>query len=232
MAIHLHTDCRDRFPPLDKADDSGLLAAGGDLSPTTLLCAYRLGIFPWYSHDQPILWWSPNPRCVLYINDLHISRSLAKTIRQQRYSTSFDRCFDSVINACSKPDPAKNRISSWITNEMRQAYLHLHVLGYAHSVEVWNNQQLVGGLYGIQIGRCFFGESMFSRENNVSKIALVELCRYLDAHDINMVDCQLPTPHLFSLGAKEISRKKYIQQLKQRISHNDTVGPWSDNLAQ
>ena len=226
MVTYLHADCQNRFPPVISADNTGLLAAGGNLSPGTLLCAYKLGIFPWYNKGQPILWWSPDPRCVLYLDDLHISRSLGKTLRKKEYTTSFDACFSSVIQACAQPDSTKNREATWITHEMSQAYMHLHMLGYAHSVEIWNNKQLVGGLYGLQIGRLFFGESMFSNENNASKIALVELCNKLRLYDVGMIDCQLPTQHLFSLGASEISREHYLQELEQRIYDVNTIYPW------
>lgn len=204
-----------QFPPTDTAldDPDGLLAAGGALTPAWLLAAYRRGIFPWYSDDQPILWWSPDPRMVLFPEELKVRRSLAKRLRNGGFSTSLDRAFAAVIEACAETRAAHE--GTWITAEMRHAYLALHRLGHAHSVEVWREEELVGGLYGVAIGRMFFGESMFSRERDASKIALVALARHLQAAGGGLIDCQMHTAHLASLGARDIARDSFLDYLEQ-----------------
>ncbi|RDE24742.1 leucyl/phenylalanyl-tRNA--protein transferase [Motiliproteus coralliicola] len=214
------------FPPLDQAlaDPDGLLAAGGDLSPQRLLLAYRHGIFPWFDDQQPILWWSPDPRCVLYPDQLYLSRSLKKLRRQQRFEVSFDRAFDQVIAACAAPrmdDPG-----TWITTEMEQAYAELHHLGIAHSVEVWQQGELVGGLYGVAIGRVFFGESMFSRVSNASKVGFATLVEQLSVWGYALIDCQVETEHLMSLGACLIPRSEFARQLEQ---HCAAENHWRNN---
>lgn len=206
------------FPPLDQAlsDPDGLLAAGGDLSPQRLLLAYRSGIFPWFDDQQPILWWSPDPRCVLLPDQLYLSRSMRKLIRQDRFEVSFDQAFDQVIDACAAPrseDPG-----TWITPEMQHAYLTLHRLGSAHSVEVWQQGKLVGGLYGVAIGRVFFGESMFSRVSNASKVGFAKLVEQLADWGYAVIDCQVETEHLMSLGACMIPRSEFANLLKQHCS--------------
>ena len=201
------------FPPVELAETEpdGLLAVGGDLSPTRLLNAYRHGIFPWYSEGQPLLWWSPDPRLVLYPERIHISRSLGKTLRNKPFTCSFDRDFEGVIRACAAP--RRDQEGTWITGAMDAAYCELHRLGHAHSVEVWQEGQLAGGLYGIAIGRVFFGESMFSRRRDASKVALVHLARQLAAWDYRLIDCQVYTAHLASLGAEEIERALFCREL-------------------
>lgn len=199
------------FPPLDAAEDCGLLAVGGDLAPERLLFAYSLGIFPWYNEGEPILWWSPDPRCILPPDQIHISRSLRKTLRRAIYRLSFDRAFDAVIQACRD---RRCREGTWISPEMQAAYRNLHRLGFAHSVECWEGDRLVGGLYGVCLGRCFFGESMFSLRADASKVALVGLARSLDAAGFALIDCQQSTPHLLSLGAHEIPRDDFLQKLR------------------
>ena len=203
------------FPPVEQAETEpdGLLAVGGDLSPEPLLNAYRHGIFPWFSDDQPILWWSPNPRTVLYPEQLKISRSLAKTLRNKPFRISFNHCFSDVIRACAEPRPESP--GTWITEDMIQAYIRLHQLGHAHSIEVWFEGKLVGGLYGVAIGQVFFGESMFSRAADASKIALVSLCQSLEERRFRMIDCQVYSSHLISLGAVEISRAQFCEQLNR-----------------
>ncbi|MBF0255143.1 MAG: leucyl/phenylalanyl-tRNA--protein transferase [Gammaproteobacteria bacterium] len=203
-----------RFPDPETAETEpdGLLAVGGDLSPQRLLAAYRLGIFPWYSETQPILWWSPNPRTLLYPARLHLSRSLKKRLRRCDYQIRFDSAFDQVIAACAAP--RRQDSGTWITPEMRQAYSYLHRLGHAHSVELWQEDFLIGGLYGICIGRAFFGESMFSRVTDGSKIALAGLVHGFGAQ-LDLIDCQLRTEHLISLGAIEVSRSHFSRQLAQ-----------------
>ena len=200
------------FPPATAAEANGLLAVGGDLSPERLLLAYSSGIFPWFSPGDPLLWWSPDPRSLLEFPNLHISRSLSKVLRQQRFRVSFNRAFTAVIAACAE---ARERTGegTWISPGMRAAYTELHRRGYAHSVECWQGQELVGGLYGLSFGRGFFGESMFHRCTDASKVAFVELARLLAADGFAFLDCQLPTPHLASLGAGEMSRQQYLLRL-------------------
>lgn len=198
---------------------------GGDLRPERLLLAYKSGIFPWYSDEDPILWWSPDPRMVLYLEDLRISRSLARTIRKSKYRVSFDTSFNSVISACAN-DRGRDREGTWITDEMKAAYIRLHELGYAHSVECWVDQELVGGLYGVSLGRAFFGESMFSSMSDASKVALVHLRNFLQNRDFHFIDCQLPTQHLTSLGATGISRNDFQSSLDTALEYPSLTGPW------
>jgi len=202
------------FPPLEQALDepNGLLAAGGDLSRTRLIRAYRHGIFPWYNPGEPILWWSPDPRCVLWPDDLHISRSLRKRLRKQDYTVTFDKAFHRVIAACASPRAKQD--GTWISNDIFCAYLDLHHQGYAHSVEVWIGDELVGGLYGLAIGEVFFGESMFSHQRDCSKIAFAWLTRQLQYWGYKLIDCQVYNDHLASLGASEIPREQFARQLK------------------
>lgn len=201
------------FPNVNQAEKepNGLLAVGGDLSPDRLLRAYRHGIFPWYSEGQPILWWSPDPRTVLFPDHLRISRSLRKTLRKQQFSVSMNMCFDKVIHACSAPRAHEE--GTWITPEMMSAYHRLHELGHAHSIEAWQGAELVGGLYGIALGKVFFGESMFSRVTDASKVALSFLVSRLREWGFQLIDCQIYSEHLISLGAEEISRQQFVDHL-------------------
>ncbi len=205
-----------QFPHPDKAlnDPDGLLAIGGDLSPERIISAYYNGIFPWYSHDQPILWWSPNPRAVLFPEKLHISRSLKKVIRKKIFTSSIDQAFEQVIFACAQ-SPRKDQDGTWITDDMQQAYINLHRMGIAHSAECWLDGELVGGLYGLSLGKVFFGESMFARQSNASKVAFVHLLDELIKDDYALIDCQVTTDHLLSLGAEEIPRDLFLKLLKQ-----------------
>ncbi len=199
------------FPDTSLAldDPDGLLAAGGDLHPTRLLNAYQHGAFPWYEDGQPILWWSPNPRSVIFTDELKISRSLKKTLRNKPFTVSMDKAFTDVVRACAAP--RKGAKGTWITTEMQRAYIRLYKMGHAHSVEVWDDQgNLVGGLYGILLNHIFCGESMFSRATDMSKVALVYLAQWLEEKGITTIDCQLPNPHLESLGARGISRESFI----------------------
>lgn len=213
------------FPPAEMAltEPNGLLAVGGDLQPERLIAAYRNGIFPWYDDAQPILWWSPSPRAVLFPERIHISRSLKKTLRRGEFRVSGDQVFEQVIGHCAST-PRHGQQSTWITTEMMQAYCELHRMGVAHSVEVWHHDQLVGGLYGLCIGRVFFGESMFSLETDASKIAFVFLARRLQQWQFPMIDCQVSNPHLISLGAEEIHRELFTRLLRENI---DKVNPGS-----
>lgn len=203
------------FPPVDYATSDGLLAVGGDLSIERLRLAYNSGIFPWFSNGQPILWWSPDPRMVLFPDRLRVSKSMKQVLRQNRFRISFDEDFAGVIEACARMS-RPGQEGTWITNEMKQAYADLHKAGMAHSVEVWEDSQLVGGLYGIylQDRKVFCGESMFSRVSNASKAGFISLVRELEKRDVRLVDCQIYTPHLASLGAEEISRKEFLRYLR------------------
>ena len=203
----------DPFPPVEEAlkEPNGLLCAGADLSLKRLLAAYGNGIFPWYSDDQPILWWSPDPRMVLFCDELKVSRSLAKNVRNKGFETRIDCAFAKVIKACA--EPRKGEPGTWISAEMQAAYLALHRAGHAHSVETWREGRLVGGLYGVSIGRAFFGESMFSRETDASKVALVALVEELRARGCPMIDCQQRTPLLASMGGREIPRRQFLRRL-------------------
>ncbi len=203
------------FPPVEDAEDYGLLAVGGDLSAERLLLAYSLGIFPWYNPGEAILWWSPDPRCVLFPEKLHISRSLKRFMRREPYRISFNEDFPGVISWCRQLRAGVDGSGTWITSEMKHAYIDLHQLGFAHSVECWEGDELIGGLYGVCIGRCFFGESMFSRSKNASKVVLVHLLEYLRQQGFVLLDCQQTTDHLLSMGAEEISRRQFQSYLQQ-----------------
>ena len=207
-----------RFPDPDSAldDPNGLLAFGGDLRSERLLAAYRLGIFPWYQEPQPILWWTPDPRAVLFPEALHVSRSLKKFLRRRPYRVSMDSAFDAVIDGCA--ESTAERPETWITPAIRHAYGELHRLGHAHSVEVWAGDELVGGLYGVALGRVFFGESMFSRRDNASKVALVHLCGQLRQWQFALIDCQVGNDHTYALGAVDIARAEFRQLLSTWVT--------------
>ncbi len=212
------------FPELDSATPDGLLAAGGDLSPARLIAAYQQGIFPWFNEGEPILWWSPDPRLVIATNAIHISRSLQKTLRQNRFTITFDHAFLDVMTACAAPRPAEQ--NTWINHDMIAAYTVLHQQGFAHSVECWQDNELVGGLYGIALGSMFFGESMFSRQNNASKIAFVHLCQQLSQCGFPLIDCQVSSPHLMSLGAENIPRQDFIAKMSLLSQTQPSNTPW------
>lgn len=213
------------FPPLEQAlrEPPGLLAAGGDLSPTRLLAAYERGVFPWYSAQQPILWWSPDPRMVLFPGEFKCSRSLSKTLRNGPFKTQTDLAFAATIKACA--GPRSSGPETWLNAEMIDSYVKLHDLGFAHSVECYQQERLVGGLYGIQLGQVFFGESMFSRERDASKVALARLVEECRARDIQIIDCQVASSHLASLGAREVSRAQFVSYLKQ-YARRTPHGKW------
>ena len=216
----------DPFPPVSKAlrSPNGLLCAGADLSPARLLDAYSRGIFPWFSEGEPILWWSPHPRMVLFPAELKVSRSLRKAVAKGIFETRFDTAFAEVMRACA--EPRDGQAGTWIVPEMVAAYTRLHELGFAHSVESWRDGRLAGGLYGILLGRVFFGESMFSRETDASKVALVKLVARLEALGVGLVDCQQATRHLASLGAREIPRREFAQWLAESIQYPPTGSRW------
>ena len=214
------------FPDVEQAltEPDGLLAVGGDLSPERLLEAYRRGIFPWYSEDQPVLWWSPNPRSVLFPDKLKISRSLKKTINKQIYTVTLDTAFRDVITACSQP--RKDGNGTWITPDMIDAYCTLFEQGHAHSVECWHEDELIGGLYGIAIGTVFFGESMFSKKTDASKVAFVKLVEQLKVWGFELIDCQIQSGHLDSLGAENIPRRRFIDLLNQLCISSSKDSTW------
>ncbi|MBD3634995.1 MAG: leucyl/phenylalanyl-tRNA--protein transferase [Methylophaga sp.] len=218
-----------RFPPVEQATEHGLLAAGGDLSAERLLDAYKHGIFPWFNKNDPILWWCPDPRMVLFTDRVHISKSLKRQLRKQEISVTFDQAFERVMHACSAPranQPTDPDNRTWIHEEMIKAYNELHALGYAHSVECWQQNRLVGGLYGVAIGKAFFGESMFSFVTDSSKIALVALCQQLARWDMPLIDCQIYSDHLARMGAEEIPRQQFIGQLQQLCHQPGVSPPW------
>ncbi len=222
MLTWLRRDSLD-FPALERAlrEPNGLLAAGGDLSAERLIAAYRHGCFPWFSEGQPLLWWSPDPRTILFPEEFHLSRSLAKLLRQQRYRVTFDQDFAAVIEGCASPRDYAD--GTWITDSMRAAYLELHRRGLAHSVEVWDGEQLVGGLYGLAMGQLFFGESMFSRADNASKIGFATLVSKLRDWGFVLIDCQMPTRHLHSFGARPIARAEFARYLQQHLDRPSTA---------
>jgi leucyl/phenylalanyl-tRNA--protein transferase len=217
---------RTPFPPVSRAlkQPNGLLCAGGDLSPRRLLDAYSRGIFPWFSEGDPILWWSPDPRMVLIPAELKVSRSLRKTLQRGLYETRYDSAFREVIEACAAPRDGQS--GTWILPEMVEAYTALHQLGHAHSVESWLDGELVGGLYGLSLGRVFFGESMFSRATDASKVALVRLVERLRSGGCELIDCQQATAHLASLGARQVPRKAFTQWVQESIQCSPSEGAW------
>ena len=220
------------FPPIEQArqDLGGLLAIGADLSPTRLLDAYCQGIFPWGTLDAQPLWYCPDPRMVLFPPEIHITRSLRQTLRRGQYQIRLDSAFATVIAACSS-SPRPGQDGTWISPDMLAAYCHLHELGWAHSVETWVDDKLVGGLYGLAIGGMFFGESMFSRQTNGSKIAFAHLCRFLCAQGFGMIDCQMHTNHLASLGAREIPRREFSERLIRLLAQPQHHEHWPQNAA-
>jgi len=225
MSVFLLSD-KLAFPPPSHARKDGLLAVGGDLSRQRLLLAYEMGIFPWYSTGGPILWWSPDPRLILYPRELKISKRLRRIVRQKTFRLTMDTAFDAVIGECAKTR-TKTGEGTWITDEMLDAYCGLHKSGFAHSVEAWYEDDLAGGLYGVSIGKCFFGESMFTRVSNASKVALVGLTSFLNALSFDFIDCQVTTEHLVRLGAREIPRQLFLEQLQRALDAPTKRGVWT-----
>ncbi len=214
------------FPPPELAERDGLLAVGGDLSVERLLLAYSMGIFPWYSDDSPILWWSPDPRLVLLPEDLMVSRSLRQTIKKEIYRTTFDNAFERVIRSCAE-FPRKDRAGTWITEDMIRAYCRLYDKGFAHSVESWEGDELAGGLYGVALGGVFFGESMFARRSDASKVAFVKLVQKLSQWKFRIIDCQITTRHLISFGAKEVPRSEFLKTMRKALKQHTPQVSWS-----
>lgn len=227
MTVFLLTD-KIAFPPPHLASEEGLLAVGGNLSRERLLLAYRMGIFPWFSNDEPILWWSPDPRLVLYPREFRVSKTLKKIINKRIFTVTMDSAFDRVITQCSQIRLENNQ-GTWIVEDMIDAYCKLHESGFAHSVEAWHQGELAGGLYGVSLGRCFFGESMFTRISNASNVALVTLVEYLNKLSFDMIDCQLTTKHLIRFGAKEIPRARFLKQLEESLKAPTIKGKWCFN---
>ncbi len=221
----LTDDCED-FPSVDNAleEPNGLLAAGGDLSTKRLINAYSNGIFPWYDDDQPILWWSPNPRAIIIPSQLHCSKSPKKTIRKSMLTYTFDKAFTDVIGRCGAV--REHNQGTWITEEMRDAYTELHYQGHANSIEIWDEQELVGGRYGVAIGKVFFGESMFSLQANASKMAMLAIGKHLDECGYKLIDCQVESDHLFTMGAVLITRDNFIQSLRNLVDATADKHPW------
>ncbi len=215
---------QDDFPAAERAGREGLLAVGGDLSPRRLLRAYGRGIFPWYEEGQPILWWSPAPRFVLFPREFHCGATLKKVLRRGDFTFTFDRDFVAVIRACALPRTGQP--DTWITPEMRDAYTELHRLGYAHSLEAWSGGELAGGLYGVSLGRCFFAESMFHFADNASKAVLAVLAGTLAKMAFNVIDCQLPAPHLGAWGARSIPRRRYLELVRAGLRRRTLRGSW------
>lgn len=212
------------FPNVEGAED-GIVAVGGDLSAERLLLAYSKGIFPWYDDDDPIIWWSPDPRYIFRLSEFYVSKSFKRFLNKKHFDVTLDTCFAEVIAQCALIE-RKEQDGTWITEEMKEAYIHLHEIGFAHSVEVWENGELVGGMYGVSLGNAFFGESMFSKKSNASKTALFYLVQYLKEKDFSFIDAQIHTPHTESLGAKAIRRKDFIELLKTALEYPTLKGKW------
>jgi leucyl/phenylalanyl-tRNA--protein transferase len=213
------------FPPPHLASRDGLLAVGGDLRQERLILAYKMGIFPWFSDGDPILWWSPDPRLVLYPSEIKISKTLNKIIKKNVFNVTMDMAFDEVINQCAQARLQKKQ-GTWIVKDMIDAYCKLHKSGFAHSMEVWQQGELAGGLYGVSLGKCFFGESMFTRVSNASNVALVKLAKYLSELSFDLIDCQVATEHLIRFGAREIPRKLFLTQLETSLNAPTQRGNW------
>jgi len=214
-----------KFPSALLANEEGLLAIGGKLQEDWLLTAYSQGLFPWFNIGDPILWWSPDPRCVLLPSEVKVSKSMKPILNNPDYEFRFDSDFDQVINICSEI-PRSDQPGTWITDEMKKAYSGLHAIGMAHSAEIWSKNRLVGGLYGVSIGGIFFGESMFSRMPNMSKLALIRLCKWLENRDFIMIDCQVYSPHLAGMGAIEVDRIHFLEALDQGLLQSTLKGKW------
>ena len=215
------------FPSPHEADPGGLLAVGGDLGSARILLAYSMGIFPWYSEGEPILWWSPDPRCVLDLDDFHVSRRLRRVLNQGRFRVTFDEDFRGVIRACASVE-RRGQEGTWITPEMERAYVRLHEAGVAHSVECWLGEDLVGGIYGIALGRGFFGESMFHRETDASKVVVARLVDRLAGWDFHFIDAQVTTSHMLSLGAREVPRALFLEDMEEALRHPTRRGSWRE----
>jgi leucyl/phenylalanyl-tRNA--protein transferase len=227
MPIYLLSEDELQFPHPSLTSENGILAVGGDLSAERLILAYQYGIFPWFNEGDPILWWSPDPRFVLFPEELKVSRSMRPYFNQKKFGCTIDRDFGAVIRHCQQNRRGRQAgMGTWITEEMLEAYVRLHELGFAHSVEVWKGDELVGGLYGLAFGKCFFGESMFTKVSNASKFGFINLVRYLEERGFWLIDCQQETRHLASLGARSISREKFLSILEKNREEDGEIGKW------
>lgn len=227
MPIYRLSEFSLEFPHPELASDEGILAVGGDLSPERLLVAYQMGIFPWFNEGDPLLWWSPDPRFVLFPDELKVSKSMRPYFNQHKFRVTVDQRFETIMQACRMIPRRGQDVGSWITHDMIKAYHKLHEMGFAHSIEVWQEHELVGGLYGISIGKCFFGESMFALESNASKFGFIWLVRSLKEKGFWIIDCQQATRHLGSLGAKPIPRREFLDILSKNRAEANMVGSWS-----
>lgn len=225
MPVYQLHETYNGFPNVEEAED-GLLAIGGDLTPERLIQAYYSGVFPWFSDDEPIMWWAPDPRFVLIPENLKVSKSMRNILNRKKFKVTFDTAFKDVINNCQK-SPRKEQDGTWITEEMKQAYTDLHKKGIAHSVEVWENNKLVGGLYGLSMGAAFFGESMFSKVSNASKVALISLIKNDFNFKFDFIDCQIHTEHLATMGAEEIPRSNFMKLLASALQEESFIGSWT-----
>jgi leucyl/phenylalanyl-tRNA---protein transferase len=221
----LEPDDHYEFPDRETADADGIVGVGGNLSPGMLLSAYRQGVFPWFNPEDPIIWWSPDPRFVIFVDEVHVSRSMDRLLRQGRFRITLDTAFASVIHACAVT-PRRGQAGTWITEDMELGYRRLHELGFAHSCEVWDGEQLVGGIYGVAIGKMFFAESMYSHVDNASKSALITLSRFLGQHRFDIIDSQLHTPHVERMGGRLIPRSEFLQIVDERIHQPGLPGSW------
>ena len=215
------------FPPPYLANPDGILAVGGDLRPERLLLAYEMGIFPWYSGNEPIIWWSPDPRFILRSGNLKVPKSMRPVLNKKKFHITYDQAFSEVIANCQQT-PRKGQRGTWITAEMREAYIQLHKMGYAHSVEVWQEENLAGGLYGVSLGNCFFGESMFAHVSNASKAGFITLIQQLHHHGFDLIDCQVYTDHLSQFGAIEVARDYFLNILAQGLKNTSLIGNWGN----
>ncbi len=216
------------FPDPRLTSKEGILAVGGDLSVERLIIAYKIGLFPWFNPEDPILWWCPDPRFVIFPDEIKVSKSMRPYFNQKKFRVSFDTAFEEVIKGCQQTPRKGQSGDTWLTDEMMQSYLSLHELGICHSVEVWKGDQLVGGLYGISLGKCFFGESMFARERNASKMGFITLVKELEKRDFWLVDCQQGTDHLISMGARGIDRDMFLDYMLRNQEEPTTKGPWTE----
>lgn len=227
MSVFRLNDEHPEFPPVEMSEGDGLLAVGGKLTPEWLTLAYRSGIFPWFNPGDPVMWWSPDPRLVLFPKNLKVSKSMRPILNQQKFRVRYDTRFSDVIDACSAVHRT-GQLGTWITPDMKTAYQQMHELGWAHSVEVFNeDNELVGGLYGIAMGGCFFGESMFALESNASKTGFIHLVRWLDENGFTLIDCQMSTDHLIRMGAEEIPRQQFLSRLKEALKNERPPEKWA-----
>ncbi len=218
------------FPDPDLAGEEGILAVGGDLSISRLLLAYKIGLYPWFNPEDPIIWWCPDPRFVIFPDEIKVSKSMRPYFNQKKFKVTFDQDFEGVIDGCQQTPRKGQTGSTWLTDDMKSSFMELHKMGICHSVEVWKDDELVGGLYGNSMGKCFYGESMFSKVSNASKFGVITLAKKLKEKKFRLIDCQQPTDHLVSLGARGIPRKEFLSILKENEEEETKIGNWNDWL--